>query len=157
LGGRRERLSGLIQTNADIQAGDSGGPLVDGDGHVVGMITAGRGGFGLGFGLGSSSGGAYAIPIEQVSTTAAQIVAGHASAGVHVGPTAFLGVQIASSAYQGLGGFGLPQSGAPRSSGAVVGAVVSGQPAEKAGLAAGDVITSLDGKRVDTGADLGKL
>jgi S1-C subfamily serine protease len=157
LGGRTERLSGLIQTNADIQAGDSGGPLVDGDGRVLGMITAGSSGFGFGFGQGSSSGEAYAIPIDQVSATAAQIVAGHASATVHIGPTAFLGVQVASPpAFQGLGGFGQPQ-GAPSSSGAVVGGVVSGQPAEKAGLAAGDVITSLDGKRVDTAADLGKL
>jgi len=149
LGGRTERLSGLIQTNANIQAGDSGGPLVDRDGRVIGMITAGSSGFGFGPGLGSSSGEAYAIPIGQVSTTAAQIVAGHGSATVHIGPTAFLGVQV--------GGFGLPQGGAPSGSGAVVGGVVSGKPAEKAGLAAGDVITSLGGKRVDTAADLGKL
>src|SRR5262249_37687625 len=153
LGGRTERLSGLIQTNADIQAGDSGGPLVEGDGRVIGMITAGSSGFGFGFGQGSSSGEAYAIPIDQVSATAAQIVAGHASTTVHIGPTAFLGVQVASPSFQGLGGFG----GAPSSSGAVVGGGVRGQPAEKAGLAAGDVITSLDGKRVDTAADLGKL
>jgi len=157
LGGRTERLSGLIQTNADIQAGDSGGPLVDRDGRVLGMITAGSSGLGFGFGQGSSSGDAYAIPIDQVSTTAAQIVAGHASATVHIGPTAFLGVQVASPAFQGLGGLGLPQGGAPTSSGAVIGGVVSGQPAEKAGLTAGDVITSVDGKHVDTAADLGKL
>jgi S1-C subfamily serine protease len=157
LGGRTERLSGLIQTNANIQAGDSGGPLVDRDGRVIGMITAGSSGFGFGRAFGGSSGEAYAIPIDQVSTTAAQIVAGHASTTVHIGPTAFLGVQVASPSFQGLGGFGLPQAGAPSNSGAVVGGVVSGKPAEKAGLAAGDVITSLDGKRVDTAADLGKL
>jgi len=158
LGGRTERLAGLIQTNANIQAGDSGGPLVDRDGRVIGMITAGSSGFGFGPGLGSPSGEAYAIPIGQVSTTAAQIVAGQASATVHIGPTAFLGVQVASPSFQqGLGGFGLPQGGAQSGSGAVVGGVVSGKPAEKAGLAAGDVITSLGGKRVDTAADLGKL
>ena len=157
VGGRTERLSGLIQTNADIQAGESGGPLVDGEGRVIGMITAGNAGSGFGFGFGSSSTEAYAIPVDQVSTTAAQIVAGHASATVHVGPTAFLGVQIASSSFQGLGGFGLPQGAAPTASGVAVGGVVGGQPAEKAGLAAGDVITSLDGKRVDTASDLGKL
>jgi S1-C subfamily serine protease len=157
LGGRTERLSGLIQTNADIQAGDSGGPLVDGQGRVVGMITAGSSGFGARFGFGSGSGEAYAIPIDQVSTTAAQIVAGHASAEVHIGPTAFLGVQIASPTFGGLGGFGRPQGSTPTASGAAVGGVVNGEPAEKAGLAAGDVITSLDGNRVDTAADLGKL
>jgi len=157
LGGRTERLSGLIQTNANIQAGDSGGPLVDRDGSVLGMITAGSSGFGFGFGQGSSSGEAYAIPIDQVSATAAQIVAGHTSARVHIGPTAFLGVQVASPAFQGFGGFGLQQGGAPTTSGAVIGGVVIGQPADKAGLAAGDVITSVDGKHVDTAADLGKL
>ena len=157
LGGRTERLSGLIQTNADIEAGDSGGPLVDGDGRVLGMITAGSSGFGFGLGRGSSSGEAYAIPIDQVSATAAQIVAGHASATVHIGPTAFLGVQVTSPAFQALGGLGLPQGGAASRSGAVVGGIVSGRPAEKAGLAAGDVITSIDGKRVDTAAALGKL
>lgn len=37
-------LSGLIQTDAGISSGDSGGPLVDGNGHVVGMNTAGASG-----------------------------------------------------------------------------------------------------------------
>ncbi len=39
-----ENLTGLIQTNADIQAGDSGGPLANASGEVVGVDTAGSGG-----------------------------------------------------------------------------------------------------------------
>ena len=53
-GGNSEQLTGLIQTDAAIQAGDSGGPLYGADGTVIGMDTA------------ASSGGAaegYAIPI----------------------------------------------------------------------------------------------
>ena len=37
-------LTGLIQTDAGIEAGDSGGPLVDANGHVVGINTAGASG-----------------------------------------------------------------------------------------------------------------
>ena len=38
--GSSERLTGLIETNADIQAGDSGGPLVNSHGQVIAMDTA---------------------------------------------------------------------------------------------------------------------
>ena len=38
--GSAEQLSGLIQTDADIQSGDSGGPLVNADGDVIGVMTA---------------------------------------------------------------------------------------------------------------------
>jgi S1-C subfamily serine protease len=156
LGGRTERLSGLIQTNADIQAGDSGGPLVDAQGRVIGMITAGASGFGFGFGSQGSSGQAFAIPIDQASKTASEILAGHASDTVHIGPTAFLGVQVASPAFQGLGGFGGSGS-ATSGSGVSISGVVTGRPAQKAGLNAGDVITSLDGHPVGTADDLGKV
>src|SRR5215831_7652968 len=72
-----ERLSGLIETNADIQAGDSGGPLVNSHGQVIGVDTAASSGSGGssdpfgGFGdNGSSNSGqqtttqAFAIPIN---------------------------------------------------------------------------------------------
>ena len=38
--GTSEQLSGLIETNADIQPGDSGGALVDTSGNVLGIDTA---------------------------------------------------------------------------------------------------------------------
>lgn len=60
-----ESLSGLIQTDAAIQAGDSGGPLLDADGEVVGMDTAASA-------SGQSVG--YAIPITTVVSIARQIV-----------------------------------------------------------------------------------
>ena len=49
-------LSGLIQTDAAINAGNSGGPLLDAGGSVVGVITAGVGG---------AEGMGFAVPINQ--------------------------------------------------------------------------------------------
>ena len=43
--GTSENLTGLIETNADIQPGDSGGPLVNSSGKVIGMDTAASAGF----------------------------------------------------------------------------------------------------------------
>ncbi len=112
--GSSEQLTGLLETNADIQAGDSGGPLVNEHGQVIGIDTAassgyqfGGGGFsgGGGFGGSGSSGSSgtgsatqgYAIPINTALDIAKQIEAGQASATVHIGATAFLGLEIAST------------------------------------------------------------
>jgi S1-C subfamily serine protease len=45
--GDSEQLTGLIETNAEVQPGDSGGPLVNTEGRVVGMDTAASSGFGF--------------------------------------------------------------------------------------------------------------
>jgi S1-C subfamily serine protease len=140
LDGTSERLSGLIQVNADIQAGDSGGSLVSNSGAVIGMDTAGSSSYS--FQASASTG--YAIPINQVLATAAAIEAAHGSSVIHVGATAFVGVLISTS---GQGGFGSGGSGSG-TSGAQLSGVVSGGPAAKAGLVAGDVITSFDGQTV---------
>ncbi len=138
--GSAEQLTGLIATNADIQAGDSGGSLVNGAGQVVGMDTAASAGFSF-QSTGQSSGyEGYAIPIDEAVTLAKQIEAGSSSSTVHVGTTAFLGVEIDAAA-DGYGNV---------SSGATVAEVITGSPAQQAGLAAGDVITSVDGNAVDS-------
>ena len=128
-GGNPEKLTGLIEVNAQIEAGDSGGPLVDTAGKVVGMDTAAS----LGFSLQTTGTDGYAIPINSALAIAKRIESGHASAEVHIGPTAFLGVAVVSSSSP---------------SGAVVREVVPGAPASGAGLVTGDVITSLDGTTV---------
>ncbi|MFZ2058681.1 MAG: trypsin-like peptidase domain-containing protein [Acidimicrobiales bacterium] len=140
-GGNPESLTGLIEVNADIQAGDSGGPLVDTGGKVVGMDTAAS----AGFSIETTGTDGYAIPINSAVAIAERIRSGNASATVHVGPTAFLGVQVHST-----------QSGASPS-GAVIHVVVPGTPAASAGLAAGDVITSLGGKTVGSAPALTSL
>ncbi len=137
--GSSEQLSGLIETNADIQAGDSGGSLVNSAGQVVGMDTAASAGFSF-QSTGASSGyEGYAIPIDEAITLAKEIEAGSSSSTVHIGTTAFLGVEIDAAA-DGYGNV---------SGGATVAGVITGSPAQEAGLAAGDVITSVDGNAVD--------
>jgi S1-C subfamily serine protease len=136
--GNSETLTGLIETNAAVQPGDSGGPLLNAAGRVVGMITAGS----AGFRFQGSGGDGYAVPINRALVIARQIEAGKASAEIHVGETAFLGVQISDPR---------PDAGV---AGAVVVSVVAGTPAEAAGLGAGDVITSLDGRAIASAADL---
>ena len=155
-GGKTERLTGMIQVNAPIQPGDSGGPLVDSHGQVIGMDTAGSAGFG--FGAGETTTQAFAIPIEQAAKTANQIELGQGSSTTHIGATAFLGVMVAPSQSAGGPGFGFGSGiASPNVSGVAVGGVVSGKPAQKAGLVAGDVITSIDGKSVGSDSALSGL
>ena len=232
--GTSEQLSGLIETNADIQPGDSGGALVNQFGAVVGMDTAavtsgsplgnggsgggsgsggeGSGGFGgfggfggagssgqgtgglgngefggsgsSGFGgsssgefggtgngefggagsggfgdggfggAGSSSGTGssssstdsttqgYSIPINTAISIEKQIEAGQATSIIHIGATAFLGIE--SSSTSSASGSGQATTGAQ------IAGAVAGTPAATAGLTAGDTITSVAGHAVSS-------
>jgi S1-C subfamily serine protease len=133
--GAAEQLTGLIQIAANIQPGDSGGPLVSSAGQVVGVDTAASEDFRFGR---SGGGEGFAIPINKALSIARQIQAGNASGTVHIGQSAFLGVSITDT----TGG------------GALVHSVVSGGPADQAGLAAGDVITGVDNRSVDSALGL---
>ena len=137
-GGNPEKLTGLIEVNAHIQAGDSGGPLVNTSGKVVGMDTAAS----VGFSFQTTGTDGYAIPINSAVAIAKKIESGYASASVHIGPTALLGVEVTSSSSP---------------SGAVIHQVLSGSPASSAGLVAGDVITSLGGSTVHSAPALTSL
>jgi len=137
--GTSERLTGLIHHNAGIQPGDSGGPLVNTAGEVIGINTAASQGVQF---RGQQTEG-FAIPINQAVSLAQQIESGDASATVHIGPTAFLGVEIMSADSAAANGV---QAGA----GATVAGVLPGAPAERAGLAQGDVIVSVDGNRISS-------
>ncbi len=113
--GNAEQLHGLIQTNAGIQPGDSGGPLVNTAGDVVGMNTAASSSISTtAYGTQSQQPAtqAFAIPISHATTIADQIEAGQASSTVHLGTTAFLGVEVSSSSSAGsTGGYGSPDGG----------------------------------------------
>jgi len=102
--GTSEQLTGLIEVNCDIQPGDSGGPLVNTSGQVIGMDTAAS--EAQGFTFQGATGQGYAIPINKALTLAKQIEAGTASSTVHIGDTAFLGVEVqaASSSSQAPSG-----------------------------------------------------
>ncbi len=160
--GNAEQLHGLIQTNAGIQPGDSGGPLVNTAGEVVGMNTAASSNISTtAFGTQSQQPAtqAFAIPISHATAIADQIEAGRASSTVHIGTTAFLGVEVSSSAgstsgdgspYGGYYGNGDGGYGSSTVSGATVAGAVSGSAAAQAGLTQGDVITSVAGHTITT-------
>ncbi len=129
--GGSEQLTGLIRTNAPLEPGDSGGPLADRSARVIGIDTAGS----AGYRFQSATGEGFAIPINAAFAVVHQIESGRGSTTVHVGPTAFIGVEVVAS---------------PFVSGAVVTGVVAGSPAARAGLADGDVIVSFAEQSVDS-------
>ncbi|HEX5367091.1 MAG TPA: trypsin-like peptidase domain-containing protein, partial [Acidimicrobiales bacterium] len=122
-----------VQTDAAINPGNSGGALINAEGEVVGVNTAiaslaqGPTSEGGNIGVG------FAIPIDAARDIAKKLV--EDGSVTH----AYLGVSIADT-----------DSGR----GALVGAVEEGQPAAKAGLREGDVITAFDGDPVRDSADL---
>jgi S1-C subfamily serine protease len=62
-----ETLTGLIQTDASVNAGNSGGPLIDGSGNVVGVVTASSS---------TAQGISFAIPISAASSMISEALAG---------------------------------------------------------------------------------
>ncbi len=142
--GSSEMLTGLIQTNANVQPGDSGGPLLDGDGKVVGVDTAASSSGRYGYQDIAQTSEGYAVPIATALTVARQIESGDSSGTVHVGGTAFLGVNLTIDQWS-------PGSGAS------IANVVSGGPADDARLQAGDVITAIDGQAAGTPAEITSL
>jgi putative serine protease PepD len=124
------QIDSVIQTDAPINPGNSGGPLLDDGGHVIGVnsqiATAGAGGGNLGIG--------FAVP----SNTARQVV-----------PQLERG-QAVKRAYLGVESSADPTS----PNGAEIQSVVPSGPADKAGLAKGDLIKSIDGAAVKDPSDV---
>ncbi|HTY71206.1 MAG TPA: trypsin-like peptidase domain-containing protein [Actinomycetes bacterium] len=133
--GTSEQLSGLIETDAGIQAGDSGGALASSDGKIIGVITAGA----ESNSFQSTASQGFAVPINTASAIAKQIIAGKSSSTVHIGGSAFLGVSIATNGFGGASVNGVP-----------VAAVTPGTAADKAGIVSGSVITALGGQTVSS-------
>ena len=139
--GRRLRIvDDVIQTDAALHPGNSGGALADSHGRVVGISTA-VAGFGAGQGLG------LAVPINT-----------HA--------TELIGELMATGrvrrAYIGLGGGSraVPSPLVSRTgqrSAIEVTSVVTGGPAARAGIRAGDILLTVDGRAVGTIGELQRL
>ena len=130
-GGNAETLTGMIETDAPIQAGDSGGPLYDASGKIVGMDTAAATN-------GRVTTAAYAIPIDTALSIASQIESGQSSSTVHIGSTGFLGVSVSDTS----------------TGGALIVGVVQNGPAAAAGIVAGDTVTAVDGTAISSGTAL---
>jgi len=127
----------FIQTDAAINPGNSGGPLVDLAGEVIGINTA------ITTRTGGSAGIGFAIPSEMVRTVLESILQhGDVERG-------WLGVIIQELTPDLARSFGYDGQ-----KGALVGQVVAGGPAEKAGLEAGDIIVRVDGKDIGSSRDL---
>ena len=150
---QREQLTGMIETSANVLPGDSGGPLVNSKGKVIGINTAGSSSGFYGYDRhGSTSAQSYAIPINTALAIAQSIEAGTSSSTVHVGTTAYLGIEVVPNGVATPGEFG---SGAPSTAtGIVIEGLVAGSPAASSALKVGDTITSIDGKSVSTVAAL---
>ena len=123
----------FIQTDAPINPGSSGGPLVNVDGELVGInrfiLTEGGGNEGLGF----------AIPSAVVAFACPQLrTYGH----VHRGETGIAVQAITPSLAAGLK--------LPTNWGVIVSDIAPGSPADDAGLKVKDIITSIDGRPVET-------
>jgi serine protease Do/serine protease DegQ len=133
-----EGYEDFIQTDASINPGNSGGALVNLDGQLVGINTAifSRGGGNIGIG--------FAIPSNMVKVVMTQLIQyGEVKRGM-------LGVQLANQFTPDIA----ESLGLESAKGALVQQVVEGSPAEKAGVKAGDVITSINGKTVSNSTEL---
>jgi putative serine protease PepD len=129
-------VTNAIQTSAAINPGNSGGALVNAGGQLIGINSAIAS---LGSSTGSSSqsgniGIGFAIPVNEARSIADQLI----STGKATHP--YLGV----ASKDGVVAFGSAKRAA-----AVLTNVVSGTPADKAGLQAGDAIIAVDGNSID--------
>jgi len=139
-------INHLIQTDAAINPGNSGGPLLDSAGRLIGVNTA------IYSPSGSSAGIGFAVPVDTVNRVVPQLI----RSGKYIRPS--LGVELDEDLNRRL-------SRLLEVSGVVVLRVAAGTPAANAGLkgltilrngevTAGDIITAVEGKPVDS---VGKL
>jgi serine protease Do len=128
-----------IQIDAPINKGNSGGPAFNMDGEVIGVNTA----------IFSPSGGSVGIGFDIPADTAKMIVAQLKKRGSV--ERAWLGVQIQPVTTEIADSFGLKKA-----EGAIVDQPQADSPAAKAGIAAGDVITAINGVPVKDARDLAR-
>jgi serine protease Do len=134
-----EGVNDFIQIDAPMNRGNSGGPSFDVDGNVIGINTA----------IYSPSGGSVGIGFDIPADTAKGVVAqlmdkGHVVRG-------WMGVRIQTVTADIANGLGMKKA-----EGAIVDEPQAGSPAAKAGITAGDVITSVNGKEMTDSRELAR-
>lgn len=123
-------LYNLIQHDASINPGNSGGPLINTNGQVVGINT---------LKVTDAEGLGFAIPVDTFLPVIEKINAN----GVY--DTTYIGVFGYDNQLKNIGKF---------SSGFYVASVAQNSPAENCGIKKGDIITQIDGKKIDFAKDL---
>lgn len=129
-----------IQVDAAINRGNSGGPLFNLNGEVIGINTA----------IYSPNGGSVGIGFSIPSNLAKTVILQLQESGEV--ERSWIGVQIQPLDDELAEGFGRDND-----KGALIASVVPGKPADNAGLQAGDIILSFDGKPVDEMRDLPRI
>lgn len=130
-------IEDLIQTDASINPGNSGGPLLNSKGEVIGINTAK---------ITSAEGLGFSIPINTVKPIIEQVIKNGSYKTVFIGITGYevpyyerrLGIDL-----------GVDE-------GIVIIAVEPGSPADNAGIMAGDIITKIDDKKIESMSQLKK-
>jgi len=127
----------FLQTDAPINPGNSGGPLVNLKGEVIGISSAI---------VASGQGIGFAIPINMAKSVIAQLQeTGKVTRG-------WIGVSVQTVTPGIARAFGLKEV-----TGALVGDIIAGGPADSAGIKRGDIIIAFDGKTVKNMSDLPRI
>jgi len=118
-------IDNAIQTDAPVNQGNSGGPLLDAAGNVIGVVSQ------IASETGGNVGIGYAVPSDTVRSVVSDLLRDGEI------KRAYLGVRLAEV-----------------SDGVRLAEVIDGEPADDAGLRAGDVVVEVNGKQVDTASDV---
>ena len=135
-----DKYQDFIQTDAAINPGNSGGALLNMNGELIGINAA------IISGSRSNSGVGFAIPSNIVTKVKADLI----SKGYVV--RSFLGIymqDINEEIYEAMD--------LDSMQGAIIGEIVSGSPAEEAGLEASDIIVGFEDKTINNGSELKNL
>ncbi|MDE5818355.1 MAG: trypsin-like peptidase domain-containing protein [Lachnospiraceae bacterium] len=126
----------MIQTNAAINPGNSGGALVNARGEVIGIPSAKIGGS-------TVEGMGYAIPISVAEPILRELMERETKTMVSEQDQGYLGVQVTDVDEQGVQLYNMPM-------GVYIYEVYDGYAADQAGLRRGDIITGLNGTRIES-------
>ena len=136
-GQNQNNMQGLIQTDASINSGNSGGPLINSSGEVIGINTAKAS---------SAEGLGFAIPINTALPIIEEIKENGTYEQVYLGISG-LNVEDAIAQYQ---------TDFKATEGVVVMQIYTDSPALAAGMKEGDIITAIDGDKIDDMSELKK-
>ena len=130
-------IQNAIQTDAAINPGNSGGPLINARGEVIGLNEQ------IASNSGGSEGVGFAVPINTAKQAMQQILS---NGTVEYAWLGVVGQTVDSDVAR--------QQNLPTDKGALITEIVSGAPAEKAGLQKGDIITAIDGQAMNRMEDV---